>query len=112
MWHKIPLDISSLVLGDFAAGAVLITFGVLLGKVNPAQMLFICIVETIFFSLNERIGLQIGAADIGGTMTIHMSANKRPTAQSRILGEHTLESMGASRALCNAFVASPRLAWV
>jgi ammonium transporter Rh len=70
--HKHHLSIETLVRGDFAAGSVLITFGVLLGKVNPPQILFIAIVETIFFTLNEHIGLQIGVADLGGTMTIHM----------------------------------------
>jgi hypothetical protein len=33
-WEAIQLDIRSLVIGDFGAGAVLITYGVLLGKVN------------------------------------------------------------------------------
>jgi len=71
-WKKIPLGLEQLILGDFAAGAVLITFGVLLGKVNPAQMMFVAIIETIGFSLNERIGLRIQANDVGGSMTIHM----------------------------------------
>jgi len=31
-FHKIPLDIPSLIIGDFGAGAVLITFGAILGK--------------------------------------------------------------------------------
>jgi ammonium transporter Rh len=71
-WNKIPISIETLCSGDFCAGAVLITFGVLLGKVNPQQMLFCAIFETILYSLNERIGAQITASDIGGTMTIHM----------------------------------------
>jgi ammonium transporter Rh len=71
-WNKIPIGIEQLVRGDFCAGSVLITFGVLLGKVNPSQILFISIIETILFSLNESIGLQIGVDDVGGTMTIHM----------------------------------------
>ena len=32
VWHTIYLDIETLICGDFAAGAVLITFGALLGK--------------------------------------------------------------------------------
>ena len=31
-WKKIPLNVESMVLGDFAAASVLITFGVILGK--------------------------------------------------------------------------------
>ena len=31
-WTKISLDIPSLIVGDFGAGAVLITFGAVLGK--------------------------------------------------------------------------------
>ena len=71
-WVKQVINVETLCRGDFAAGAVLITFGVLLGKVNPQQILFVAIIETIFFALNEQIGLYLGAADIGGTMTIHM----------------------------------------
>jgi ammonium transporter Rh len=33
-WHKIGIDIQSMILADFCAGAVLITFGVILGKCN------------------------------------------------------------------------------
>ena len=32
--HKITLDITSLIIGDFGAGAVMITFGAVLGKVS------------------------------------------------------------------------------
>ncbi len=33
-FHKVEISIDSLIAGDFGAGAVLITFGVILGKTN------------------------------------------------------------------------------
>ena len=32
--HKIRIDIAHLIMGDFAAGAAMITFGAVLGKIN------------------------------------------------------------------------------
>ncbi len=44
-WEKLKLEVKTLYLADFCAGAVLITFGVLLGKVSPFQLLTIAIIE-------------------------------------------------------------------
>ena len=44
---------------DFASAAVLITFGALLGKTSPLQMVVIAIIEIILFAVNEYIGLEI-----------------------------------------------------
>jgi hypothetical protein len=35
-FHAISLDIPGLIIGDFGAGAVLITFGAVLGKISLA----------------------------------------------------------------------------
>ena len=71
-WHKIDLDITTLIKADFACGAVLITFGALLGKVSPTQLLLIGIMECGLFSANEYIGaLHFGAVDMGGSMFVH-----------------------------------------
>lgn len=70
--HKIELSLDSLIFGDFGAGAVLITFGVLLGKVSSTQLLVISIAEIIFYAVNEAIGIRYGIADPGGSMIIHM----------------------------------------
>jgi ammonium transporter Rh len=66
------INVKALVLGDFAAGAVLVSYGVLLGKVSFLQMLLIATFECIFYTFNETIGLEMGITDIGGSMVIHM----------------------------------------
>ena len=71
-WHTITLDIKTLITGDFAAGAILITFGALLGKTNILQMTIIVLAELIFYALNESIGvIEFEAVDMGGSMYVH-----------------------------------------
>ena len=51
---------------DFACAAVLISFGALLGKASPIQMLVCAFLEVIVFQVNEYIGLthfEVPAAD-------------------------------------------------
>jgi ammonium transporter Rh len=69
--HPISLDLVSIVKGNFAAAAVLISFGALIGKVSPTQLLTLAMLELPFYSLNENIGVYLKAADVGGSMTIH-----------------------------------------
>lgn len=70
-WTYIYFDIGTLINADFAAGAVLITFGALLGKTTPLQMMLIAMIEPIFYALNEEIGIKMAISDIGGSMVIH-----------------------------------------
>ena len=57
--------------GGFAAAAVLISFGALLGKTNPLQLLFMSIVETTLYLTNSYIGYTLlNAVDAGGNLTI------------------------------------------
>jgi len=51
-WERIKLNIVMLIEGDFAAGAVLISFGAVLGKVNSMQMLVMATFEIFFYALN------------------------------------------------------------
>ena len=46
-FHKISLDITSLIVGDFAAGAVLITFGAVLGKCSSSQLWRLASLEVV-----------------------------------------------------------------
>jgi ammonium transporter Rh len=69
--NNISFDVGTLINADFAAGAVLITFGALLGKTTPLQMMLLAMIEPIFYSLNEEIGIKLKVSDIGGSMVIH-----------------------------------------
>jgi len=70
---KIRIDLEHLVMGDFAAGAAMITFGALLGKINLQQMFFLIWWEMIFYGLNEAICTKIlYVSDQGGSMLVHV----------------------------------------
>ncbi|KAF3839143.1 hypothetical protein F7725_017860, partial [Dissostichus mawsoni] len=57
---------------DFCTGAVLISFGAVLGKTSPIQLLVMAMFEVTLFAVNEFILLStLGAKDAGGSMTIH-----------------------------------------
>ena len=71
-WHIIELDIQSLITGDFAAGAILISFGALLGKISPLQLFIMSLFELVFYSINESLGvITFEAIDMGGSMFVH-----------------------------------------
>ncbi|GAA6103609.1 ammonium transporter Rh type B [Tachysurus ichikawai] len=69
---KIHVGVESMINADFCTGSVLISFGAVLGKTSPVQMLIMAIFEVTLFAVNEFILLTIlGAKDAGGSMTIH-----------------------------------------
>lgn len=68
----IKLGIVDLIRGDFAAAAVLISFGAVLGKTTPLQMLLVVFFELIFYAINEAIGAgRLQAVDMGGSIFVH-----------------------------------------
>ena len=71
--HAITISMTSLIDGNFAAAALLISFGALIGKAGPLQLLVLAILETIAYNANKQLLLNgaIGIADIGGTVIIH-----------------------------------------
>ncbi|XP_060676702.1 ammonium transporter Rh type B isoform X2 [Hemiscyllium ocellatum] len=69
---KIHVGIESMINADFCTGSVLISFGALLGKTSPAQLLIMTMFESALFSINEYILLSVlQIKDAGGSMTIH-----------------------------------------
>ena len=59
-------------MGDFGAAAAMITFGVILGKCNLQQLLFLTFWEMIFYGLNEAICVgKFSVTDAGGSILVH-----------------------------------------
>ncbi|NXF51018.1 RHAG protein, partial [Oceanites oceanicus] len=75
-WHKkgekIHVDIKSMINADFSTATALISFGAVLGKTSPLQMLILTILEITIFACNEHLVTEIlQATDVGASMTIH-----------------------------------------
>lgn len=51
---------------DFCAGAVLISFGAILGKTGPAQLLLMALLEVVLFGLNEFVLLSLLRVSLDG----------------------------------------------
>lgn len=49
----------SMINADFCAGAVLISFGAILGKTGPVQLLLMALLEVVLFGLNEFVLLSL-----------------------------------------------------
>ncbi|KAL0622309.1 Ammonium transporter Rh type A, partial [Plecturocebus cupreus] len=70
--QKINIGIKNMINADFSTATVLISFGAVLGKTSPIQMLIMTITEIAFFAGNEYlVGEIFKASDIGASMTIH-----------------------------------------
>ncbi|XP_007665159.1 ammonium transporter Rh type A [Ornithorhynchus anatinus] len=76
LWHnegkKFHVDILTLINADFSTASVLISFGAVLGKTSPVQMLVMTIMEIFVFTSNEHLVIdKLEAQDIGASMIIH-----------------------------------------
>ncbi|NWI75050.1 RHAG protein, partial [Dryoscopus gambensis] len=75
-WHmeggKIHVDIKRMINADFSTATALISFGALLGKTSPIQMLILTLLEITIFACNEHLVTKVlEATDVGASMTIH-----------------------------------------
>ncbi|NWU92576.1 RHBGB protein, partial [Upupa epops] len=69
---KIFVGAQSMVGADFCAAAILISFGAVLGRLNPIQLLLVALLGVTLFTLNEYLLLSLmGVSDSGGSLTVH-----------------------------------------
>ena len=62
MWPEIKFSDAvgvfySLMFADFTAAAVLISFGAVLGKTSPLQLLIMSMIEVVIFAANEVVAV-------------------------------------------------------
>ncbi|XP_063416627.1 ammonium transporter Rh type A-like [Mytilus trossulus] len=83
---KFTISVTDMLTADFAAATVLISFGAVLGKVGPIQLLVMAIIEVVLSQVNEHIGLEmLHVADVGESMFIHAFGAYFGLAVARVL---------------------------
>lgn len=83
---KFPVHVGEMLSADFAAATVLISFGAVLGKTSPLQLLLMALIEVVLAQVNEWVGLDIfGAQDVGESMYIHAFGAYFGLAVARVL---------------------------
>lgn len=93
--HHIDISITSLLSADLATAALLISFGAVLGKTTPLQLVIMGLIETAIFSVNEHLGLNIfKAKDSGGSIFVHVFGAYFGLAVSFALGHGKTISQG------------------
>jgi len=73
-FEYVKVDILALMDSLFLVAAILISYGGIIGKVSPLQLVFMTIAETVFYCVNKRCLLMqiVDIEDAGGTIIIHM----------------------------------------
>ncbi|CAB9497154.1 Ammonium transporter Rh type [Seminavis robusta] len=84
-----PIHLTTLVDAEFAAATLLISFGAIIGRASPLQLIVMTLMQSFFYALNKVV-IVLGAwkaEDVGGTITIHMMGAYFGMGVSRVLGE-------------------------
>jgi ammonium transporter Rh len=93
-FKKFSLGITALLNCDFAAAAVLISFGGVIGKISATQLLVMALFEVLFYCLNAQIAVYLFITDIGGSMIIHTFGAFFGLAVSKALARSTAAARG------------------
>ena len=83
----------SLLVADFCAAAVLISFGAVIGKASLIQIVVMATIEVVIQSFNEYIGLEIlHAYDVGESIYVHIFGAYFGLAVAKVLHHKTVKS--------------------
>jgi ammonium transporter Rh len=68
----ISIDMHMMLEADFTTGAILISFGAVLGVASPVQLLLMILFEVVFYNINAYICINfLSISDMGGSMIVH-----------------------------------------
>merc|ERR1711871_1275638 len=75
--------------GNFAAATILISYGCMIGKASPSQLVIMTVIESIVFQINRNyICLEeFKVEDAGGTILIHLFGAYYGLAATKMLGK-------------------------
>lgn len=91
---EVVLTVKHMITGDFAAAAVLISLGAVLGRVSYTQLIYMTVLELIFYAINAHIGVnEYKAVDMGGSMFVHTFGAYFGLAFSWMLGTPTADEV-------------------
>lgn len=83
--HRFPIDVERIIAAEFVAAAVLISFGAVIGKTNPTQLLIMAFIEVVLQTCNQFLGLRrFCAYDIGESMFVHAFGRTQNFDRKRI----------------------------
>nr|XP_022327191.1 ammonium transporter Rh type A-like [Crassostrea virginica] len=86
------VGVMEMLTADFAAATILISFGAVLGKTGPLQLLIMAFIEVVLAQVNEHIGLHyLHTADVGESMFIHAFGAYFGLAVARVLYDEEVE---------------------
>ena len=51
----VPISMSTIIDSQFAAATLMITFGAIIGRATPTQMILVCISQSFFYAINKVI---------------------------------------------------------
>lgn len=90
--EKFTIGVGDMLSADFAAATVLISFGAVLGKTSPLQLMVMGLIEVVLSQINEYIGLdKLKAEDVGESMYIHAFGAYFGLAVARVLFSEDIE---------------------
>ena len=84
----LPLKVPTFIDGEFSAATLLISYGAVIGRASPVQLVVMALCQSFFYALNKVV-IVLGlwaAEDVGGSMTIHMFGAYFGLAVSYVLG--------------------------